>query len=616
MAKGFMGKVLFVDLSKGKLHDEMLSEEIQRDYLGGYGIGAKIIFERQAAGVDPLGPDNFLAFMTGPLTGTPALIGSRYTVMGKSPLTSTWGDANSGGDFGPGLKFAGYDGVFFTGVSAKPVYLLIENGKAELRDAGELWGKDTNETEDMLRAKHGKDVEAACIGPSGETLSLISCVINNRGRAAGRSGLGALMGSKRLKAIAVRGNQKPPLADEDRTKELRKYWLDHMEGEYKDSLQDYGQCAGTADLAMTGDSPVKNWGGAGTTDFPTAQGLNEQNVIKYETKKYACYRCPLHCGGIMNIPDGPYAVKDGHKPEYETLASFGTLCLIDSVEAITKANEICNKWGLDTISAGTAIAFAIECYENGLISKADTGGIELRWGDADAMLAMLDKLARREGFGDVLADGVRVASQKIGLASEEFAVHVNGQEPGMHDPKFEPYLGLTYQFDATPARHCQGGDGLMPPGIGYDRKDKYDYTAPGRGYWHKVSVNLVHVANAAGLCLCGYTVMRTKHMTDFLSSVCGWEYTQEDLLKIGERINNVRHLFNLREGIDYWGYKIPGRLNGNPPLKEGNVRNVTVDVEALAKAYLKEIDWDEKTLMPSDAKLKELGLETLAAQVK
>ncbi len=375
MAGGYIGRLLFVDLANHKTHVEPLEEDFCRKFYGGYGFGASILYERMPAKVDPLGPENMLGFISGPLTGTPALVGSRYVVVGKSPLTQTWGDANSGGYFGTALKHAGYDGVFFSGVAEEPVYLLIENGKAELRDASHLWGKDTHDTEDMLKAAHGDKANVACIGPSGESLSLIAAIMNDKGRAAGRSGVGALMGSRKLKAIAAVGDQEIPIADRERTMQLRRDYLQKIEG-FGPVLRQYGTAGIMADAAMSGDAPVKNWGGAGTTDFPDGEKISDEAVIRYQDKRFACTQCPIACGGLMSVPSGKYRLKDGHKPEYETLASFGSMTLNDDVESIIKLNEICNRAGLDTISAGATIAFAVECFENGILTTADTDGID------------------------------------------------------------------------------------------------------------------------------------------------------------------------------------------------------------------------------------------------
>ncbi|MGD9142861.1 MAG: aldehyde ferredoxin oxidoreductase N-terminal domain-containing protein, partial [Dehalococcoidia bacterium] len=360
MANGFMGKILWVNLSKGELKEEPLDEKTGRDFLGGYGLGARILFSRQKAGVDPLGPDAILGITTGVLTGTDALGGSRYVMVGKSPLTGGWGDANSGGNVGPFLKFAGYDAVFFTGISPKPVYLYINNGKAELKDADGIWGKDTFEVQDILREEYGKDLEVACIGPSGEKLALVAAVMNNKGRAAGRSGLGAVMGSKKLKAIAVKGNMKVPVADPEKSAEMRKKHLNNMGPNVK-FMREFGTPFLFNMCCEVDDAPSKNWAGAVVVDFKAYPDIGAENVKKHQVRNYACWHCPIGCGGIMKGSTGEYKYEDGaHKPEYETLAMFGSNCLNNNLESIIKANDICNRNGLDTISAGASIAFAIE----------------------------------------------------------------------------------------------------------------------------------------------------------------------------------------------------------------------------------------------------------------
>jgi len=594
MATGYMGKILFVDLSKGELKDEALDEKLCRDFIGGYGIGARIIYSRQKGGVDPLGPENFLGFVTGPLTGTPATMGCRYIAVGKTPLTGGWGDANSGGDFGPYLKFAGYDAVFFNGIADKPVYLFIDNGKAELRDASHLWGKDTYETEDMLQAEHGKQTRVSCIGQSAEKLSLIACIITKRGAAAGRSGLGAVMGFKKLKAVVVRGNQKVPIADNETVNRLRREHIAELRAaesggvSFFEQMRKYGTSETTHLLAHNGDSPVKNWGGVGVVDFPDPSGLSGDAVIANQARDETCWHCPQACEGILKEGTGEYKYAAGsRRPEYETLAAFGTLCLNNNTESIAMANDICNRYGLDTISAGCAIAFAIECYENGIITKADTDGIELTWGNHKAIVAMTEKMAKREGFGDILADGVKVAAEKIGKGAEQYAIHIGGQELGMHDPKLvSPKMlpdAARYQMDATPGRHTQG---FGPSGF------------------------RSHVTNAAGLCLIGYGIENAiKYIAGFMSAVTGWDRSWDELLKAGERIATMRHAFNLREGINPLELKVHPRIIGKPPYETGPLAGVTADIEAQVYWNLGALDWDRVTTKPSKKKLEELGLE-------
>jgi aldehyde:ferredoxin oxidoreductase len=608
MARGYMGKILNVNLSRPELKEEALDEKLCRDFIGGYGIGARILFRRMKAGADPLGPESILGFMTGPLTGTDAISGTRYTVLGKSPLTGGWGDANSGGYFAAYLKFSGYDGIFFTGIAEKPVYLFIDNGRAELRDAGHLWGRDTYETDDRLKAELGKDAAIACIGPAGEKLSLVSCVMHNKGSAAGRSGLGAIMGSKKLKAVAVRGKMKVPAADETGLKELRSKYLKQLGG--PDWLGKYGTSHVTQSSVESGDSPVKNWGGAAVNDFTDARPIGWEKVDERKLKKVACYRCPVGCEAIIKGGRGEYKYKDGtYRPEYETLAMLGSNCLNANLDSIFMANDICNRYGIDTISAGAIMAFTMECYEKGLIKKKETGGIEMTWGNHKALVAMMEKMAKREGFGDIIADGVRKAAERIGGDAAKYAIHIQGQEVPGHNPIASYHWPATYIANATPARHTQGSEGfsqeLMP------KFDKSSFN--GRGLAHKIGVCSQHALMCCGMCLFVEGALPSKHvMTEFLRAVTGWDITTDELLVTGERIENVRQAFNIREGLNLIKYDVPGRILGKPPHKVGPLAGVTIDADTLVKEYLKEMDWDLKTARPSEKKLKELGLDDIA----
>jgi len=601
MVGGYMGKILFVNLTTGEISDETPDEKLYRDFIGGYGIGARIIYNRQRGGVDPLGPENTFGLITGPLTGTPVPMGCRYTAVAKSPLTGGWGDANSGGNFAPYLKFSGYDAVFFTGISEKPVYLFIDNGQAELRDASHLWGKDTYETEDTLQAELGKGAEIVCIGPSGEKLSLISCIINSRGAAAARSGLGAVMGSKRLKAVAVRGDQKVSLADSGLVSKLRKEHIAELkkpgpDGEsYMENFHKYGTSRMTARSAHSGDSPVKNWGGVGIIDFPNVSSINGDAAIANLERRAGCWHCPIGCEGRLKEGTSEYKYPAGiRRPEYETLSTFGSLCLNNNLESINMVNHICNSYGLDTISAGGTIAFAIECYENGIITKEDTDGIELTWGNHRAIVPMTEKMAKRDGFGDILADGVKVAAEKIGKGADEYAIHIGGQEPGMHDPKLvsverqaRPAVAR-YQMDATPGRHMQG--------------------------WGSSGFQ-THITNASGVCLIGGYFRAGERLAKLISAVTGWERSVEEVLKAGERILNIRHAFNLREGINPLEWKVNPRIIGNPPQKEGPLAGVTADIEAQVYWNLGALDWDRVTTKPSRKKLLELSLDDVAQEL-
>ncbi|OGN99060.1 MAG: hypothetical protein A2Y89_05460 [Chloroflexi bacterium RBG_13_51_18] len=609
MARGFMGKILWVDLSKKQIKEEALDEKMGRDFLGGYGLGARILFSRQKAGVDPLGPDAILGLVTGVLTGTDAMGGSRYVMVGKSPLTGGWGDANSGGNVGPYLKFAGYDAVFFTGKSDKPVYLLIDNGKAELKDAGKLWGKDSFDTQDILRAEHGKELEVACIGPSGEKLALIAAVMNNKGRAAGRSGLGAVMGSKKLKAIAVKGNMKIPVANEAASKEMRKKQVAN-----KNPRSEFIGGFGTAALfnmsLESDDAPCKNWDGVGIIDFPKYKDISAEPVKAEQEKKYGCWHCPVGCGGIMKGSTGEFKYEAGaHKPEYETLAMYGSNLLNSNLASIIKANDICNRYGLDTISAGACIALALECYDKGIITKKDTG-MEMKWGDPKAIIAMTEKMAKREGFGDILADGVKKAAEKIGKGAEKYAIHIGGQEYPAHDSRGGLMFGIGYGANPTPGRHTQGGEGPLPAGA----LPEYNFQSlKGRGKPHKRGVGITQAYNAAGICMIviGDAYVHINDLVEAFRTITGWDITLDELVKTGARIETMKQAFNVREGIKT-PWKHHDRMLGKPPKKVGPRAGATLDEAELAKEYYEEMGWDPKTGRPSKKALMDLGLDDVA----
>jgi aldehyde:ferredoxin oxidoreductase len=608
MSGGYIGRILFVDLSTSKIREEAPDESLYRDFFGGYGIGARILFSRQKAKADPLGSEAMLGFATGLLTGTRSLFASRYTVVGKSPLTDTWGDANSGGDFGPYLRFSGYDAVFFSGISSDPVYLFLDNGKAELKKAGHLWGKDTTETEAILEAELGKGIGIASIGPPGESGSLIAAIINNKGRAAARSGLGAVMGAKKLKALVVRGQQKVTVADEDGLKAARQSYMKQLGGAVE-AFKRFGTCSGMANLVNIGDAPVKNWGGT-ALDFPTAASISDQSVISLQKRKYSCWACPVACGGLMKA-GSEYSYPEGvHKPEYETLASFGSMCLNNNMESIVMLNEICNRYGLDTISAGSIMAFAIESFENGIVTTKDTDGIELRWGNHKAIVAMTEKMAKGEGFGAILADGVQKAAEKIGKGAEAFAVHIHGQEVPMHDPKRFAHYAIAY-IDSTPARHTRGSYGFRPlSGLEYPAYERGSMA--GRGVASKMGSDFFHAISCLGLCMFGVGFMPASAITDFLNLATGWNFTIEDVLKTGDRVANIRQAFNSREAISMSDYKVPGRVSGNPPPQAGPTAGRSTDIETLRRDYLEARGWDTATGKPSRDKLLELGLDDVA----
>lgn len=605
--------MLWVDLSENSLKDEVLDEELCRQFVGGYGLGARILYDRQEPNADPLGDENTVGILTGPLTGTAAIGGSRYTLVGKSPLTGGWGDANSGGYFGPYLKFSGYDAVFVTGSAKKPVYLLIQNGRPELRDASHLWGKDCYETEDILVSELGRGVKVLCIGQAGENMVRFAAVMNDRGRAAGRSGLGAVLGSKKLKAVVVAGRMKVPVFDRQRLDGLRKKYRPLLTNTI-DWLGNHGTAFVTAGSAHSGDSPVKNWGGIGVRDFPDVEALRAENITSQRIKKYACYGCPVGCGAHMKAGTGEYSYKAGcHRPEYETLAMLGSNCLNNNLQSIIKLNDMCNRYGLDTISLGAVLAFVMECREKGLLTSADTDGIEMNWGNHRSMVEMTKKVAERDGFGDIIAGGVKMAAERIGNQSDAYAMHIQGQELPAHDPKHDYHWGLAYMLDPTPARHTQNAEIFKPMGE-VVQVERISYTDESESY--RTNMALQHVVNSSGMCAFVYSCFpHVDAYAEFMGAVTGWDRSIDDLVPVGERILVMRQAFNLREGLNTARFKIPGRMVGHPPFTQGPLTDVSLDGDDLRNTYLSAIGWDENTARPKRDKLLALGLDDLAQQL-
>ncbi len=460
--KGYTGKVLFIDLSKGSLEEKQIPDEVYEQFLSGVGLGVYILYNHIPTGADPLGPDNMLGFVSGLLTGTGSLVTGRWMAVCKSPLTGGWGDANCGGTFSPAIKQCGYDGIFFKGISEKPIYLLIDDDGIKLEDAAAVWGRDTVETENYLEEKHrGKKKPAvAVIGLAAEKLSLISGICNDRGRIAARSGCGAVVGSKKLKAVVLCSSRIIECVDREQMRSLSKDYatkvkktklpgflsggmlplIGKMMGKMKvmvaldgmmtliPTLKKWGNPMSNSLGVTSGDLPIKNWGGS-VIDYNRShyKHLNPDLITRREFKSYSCYSCIIGCGGICkidDIADGVFA--ETHKPEYETCVSFGGLLMNKDLESIFYIIELLNRAGMDSISAGNTVAYAIECYENSLLSKDDTDGLELTWGNTRAITELIQKMITRDGIGNLLADGVRAAVQRIGPNSARYAMHTGG----------------------------------------------------------------------------------------------------------------------------------------------------------------------------------------------
>ncbi|MCW4020610.1 MAG: aldehyde ferredoxin oxidoreductase family protein [Candidatus Bathyarchaeota archaeon] len=585
---GFVGQILKVNLTKAKMRKQKLKEIFYKKWFGGYGLGARMIYSDITPRTDPLGPGNIIGFTTGVLTGTLVPLSGSFTAVGKSPLTGAWNDSRCGGFFGPVLKKSSFDAVFVTGKAPTPVYICINEEEVTIKDASEVWGKTTSETEKAIKENHGQKVQVACIGPSGEKLSKISGIMHDRGRAAARGGLGAVMGSKNLKAVAVTGDKEVAVEDIDKLKELRRNFVNLLKASWTYWAYDkYGTTGPVEAFALIGESPIRNWAGVGAEEFRASEKIGSESIYRYAVRSYGCWGCPLSCGAWVKVENGPYA-SETHRPEYETVAALGGLLLNDNVESIICATAICNEYGLDTISVGAAIAFAMECYEKGLITSKDTDGVELKWGDPEVIVQMTGKIARREGFGNVLADGVKAASEKIGGGSEQYAMHVGGQELPMLDPKLltrhDHNLGLAYVVDATPGRHTHG-------------------------------LGLGHAVQALGVCsFIGWMAPKTggvDSLYSFLKAVTGWNLTKKDFRVVSDRIVTLRQSFNFREGFKPSDFRLPSRVRGKPPHKSGPLKGVTLDLEPRIKEHFKSMGWDYATGKPSLEKLKELGLEVV-----
>ena len=649
--KPYMGKILMVDLSGGTITEEKIPDSIYEQYLSGMGLGAYILYNRIPAGADPLGPENILGFCSGLLTGTGSFFSGRWTLVGKSPLTGGWGDSNCGGTFSPAIKRCGYDAIFFQGISPSPVYLFVKNGKPVLKDAADLWGKDAVEAEETLKKQYGEKAGVAVIGPAAEKISLISGVCTDKGRIAARSGLGAVMGVKKLKAVVLDGVSRIRVQDPAAMKRLSRQCLKWTQFPmplsllpgmgmalvgtflrvtpvlfaqdgllYKTILKKWGTGGMNQMSIEMGDSPLKNWNGS-NVDFPlkTSRKIDPDIVKKAEIVKYHCYSCPLGCGGIC-ATKGKYA--HTHKPEYESILALGGLCMNEDFDSIFYLNELLNRAGMDTISAGATVAFAIECYEKGILTKKDTDGLELKWGNTEAIVALIKKMIAREGLGDLLADGSKVAARKIGRGSEACTVHAGGQEPAMHDGRGDPGFNVHYSVEPTPGRHTIGAHlyyemfqlwkrvkGLPRPNLLFMKGSKYKINTE-KAMASAACSKFMSMGNGAGMCMFGLFLGAKRIPTfDWLNAATGWKFTPEEYMTIGERIQTIKQDFNVRHGIEPKNNFISSRAQGKIPQKEGANKGRFVDVEKLAADYWEQFGWDRATGKPKLETLQRLGIQ-------
>ena len=611
---GYAGRILRVNLTSREITIEEPEPSFYRRYLGGRGFIVHMLLQEVPAGANPLGPENKLIFALGPITGVPLAGSGRNSVGAKSPLSGGYGEAEAGGYWGAELKRAGCDAIIVEGRAERPVYLWVHNGEAELREASHLWGLEVAETHQRLLKELGdKRVRTAVIGPAGERLVRYASILNDITHAAGRTGMGAVMASKKLKAIAVRGQQAPALADAPTVRALNRWLAEN----FKDhtGLWQYGTGAGMRAGSLSGNLPTRNFRDGG---FPPVEKISADTVCRaWGVGMDGCFACPIRCKKLIKI-DRPWPVDPIYGgPEYEALGAFGSDCYVDDPRAIAKAHELCNRYGMDTISCGCTIAFAMECFEKGLITTEDTGGLELAFGNAPAMVEMVERIARRQGLGDLLAEGSRIAAQRIGQGAEKYAIQVKGLEVPMHEPRLKQALGLHYSLHATGADHCTGvhdtgyveaGEGLAglaPLGITEPipstelspRKVRLAYYL---GLWR-------HLNNHLGLCL--FLPYSLTQKRDAVAAITGWQTSFWELMKVAERGLALMRIFNLREGFTAADDYLPERFA--TPQPTGGLAGVIVEPEELARAqklYYQMLGWDEEGV-PTEARLVELDIE-------
>jgi aldehyde:ferredoxin oxidoreductase len=659
--KGYIGKILVVDLTTGAFVVEKIDDIVYEHLLSGVGLGAYYLYNNIPVGADPLGPDNILGFTSGLLTATGSFMTGRWMAVCKSPLTGGWGDSNCGGNLAPAIKQCGYDAIFFKGISGKPVYLYIDKKGPQLKNAEHLWGLDAIESElQLIKENSGKKIPAvATIGPGGEKQSLIAGISNDQGRYAARSGVGAVMGSKRLKGVVLAGAKRIRGKQPEEIKKISKAYATKMRnanlpkiikggifpyvGKIMTKLKKIGPLDGmlTAMMlkkygsimnntlgAVNGDSPLKNWAGS-VKDYHKKyyKAINPEFSIKRETQKYHCNSCIIGCGGICDIKDiNNGAFKHTHKPEYETVCMFGGNLMNANYDAIHTINELLNRGGLDSISTGSVVAFAIECFENGILTKSDTDGLELRWGNWQAIVALVKKIIQRDGIGDLLADGVRVACQKIGKGSEAYAVHAGGQELPAHDPKVDPMLGVVYSADPTPGRHTTSG------GLYYKSSSLWEYVSwlpkmkkelRANEYIPSDEESLKNKAMTAykmlvdGTGACYYGMLNGEQnlrLFEYLNKATGWVKTPDEYMEMGIRMQTLRQMFNAKQQVDVTQFKMHKRAIGNPPLQSGPVKGVTLRIDEMIPLYYRAWGWDEKNGYPKNDTVKNLGLNTILAE--
>jgi len=614
---GYTGRILRVDLSTGAMVVEEHDEIFYRLYLGGSGLIAYYLLKEVGADVDALEPDNLLIFAGGAITGVPIAGSGRSAVGGKSPLNGGYGEADVGGFFGAELRRAGYDAVVFKGKAETPVYLWIKDGEVELRPADHLWGMTTGQCQDAVKAELGeKAARCALIGPAGEKMVRYACVINDLKHAAGRTGMGAVMGSKNLKCVVARGTTKVPVADPAGVQALSKYMVQNWKSTQW-AMHELGTPGGINGLHAQGKLPTRNFQDG---QFEGHEGICGETLRDEITiDRGGCYACPIRCKRVVEVKDDDhdYTVDPIYGgPEYETIGALGSNCGVDDIRAVAKANEICNAYGLDTIAAGMAISFAMECFENGLLTTEDTGGLDLSFGNAEAMMAMTQMIADREGLGDLLAEGSDAAAAKIGGGAKKFSLTTHGQPFPMHECRSRHGQALGYAVSPTGADHMHNiwDEGLVRSPVGTSWKTLGVYSASpatelpvSKVHAYTMTASKAWLDNALGMCM--FIPWTSDQKLEIVNAITGWETNLFELLTAGERHVTMMRLFNMRSGWTRADDKLPERMAENH-LKEP-VTSVPVPPEELDTAltqYYGMMGWDPETGAPTEIKLAELEI--------
>jgi aldehyde:ferredoxin oxidoreductase len=608
--RGYTGKLLRVDLSNRKSKIEDIPDRLLKDFLGGRGLAVKYLFSELKPGVDPLGPDNKLLFMMGPLGATTAMSVSRIAVVTKSPLTGCIVKSIAGGNFGAFLKFAGFDGVILEGKAEKPTYIHIDSNGVHLLDADEIWGLDTEETQIKLRQMHGTSTKTICIGPAGEKLVRYAVVISDR-RCGGRAGVGTVMGAKKLKAIAINSSGPLGVYDPQQFKDLSKEQIEGLRtSPRRIQMTDFGTSNLTLGFEKMGIFPVKNFQEG---HLEGVEKIGDEALAKMKIKNDGCWGCMTKCGQVRKVTEGPYAGAVSEGPDYETIWSLaGNLAHTDAGALIT-ADSICDKLGMDTISAGSAIGFACELFERGIITKKDTDGLDLTWGNHGDMIKLLEKIGRREGFGELLGEGTRRAAEKIGKGAEVYAMHVKSSEIPAYEPRAVKGYGLVFATSNVGANHMYGRPREELAG----KADRFAEEGKGKD----IARNQIMQAVEDSVVQCSFTPatgFTPESRAKFLVAATGFnEFSAPAYLDlIGERILCLERSFNVREGFSRKDDTLPARMLTEPLKNAGPATGQVIrNLDKLLDEYYDALGYSHQGI-PTEEKLRQIGLGWVAEDIK